>query len=42
MKRRAESCEWADAVDVGVGNLYRCMRTGKQCYGGCDDEEDDE
>ena len=39
MKRHAETCEWADAVDVSVCNLYRCMRTGETCYGGCEDEE---
>ncbi len=39
MKRHTETCEWVDAVDVGVYNLYRCMRTGKTCYGGCEEED---
>lgn len=38
--RRAETCEWADPVDVGVCNLYRCMKTGKQCFGGCEVDHD--
>jgi len=39
MKRHAETCEWADSVDVGVCNLYQCMKTGEPCYGGCEDGE---
>ena len=40
--RNARTCEYADPIDVGVSNVYQCMKTGQECYGGCEEEEEEE